>query len=424
MPPLQQPQQLPISQYDAAVEMEARAITSMTLYSGWTTDVTVRLEKAVQQLVRENAFLTGRLLKIREEEEEKYAVESQAHREFMMELQGPEDFSVDPDGSVKDAVRAAQTLLEPIFAERSIGSSKDCLQSGGPLFRVLLMRLPDNHAAVCMELSHIFADGASYYQFMKYLDCVVNNKPKPGPFEWKFSSETVPIPAGYSDEDKRLHETGWIPGYVEKSKQYTAGDDARVADLRVVDLQAIDSMKKEYITDAVEFLSTNDLITAGMCELFDDDSVFVMGVNMRDRMPGIHQLCVGNLLRHIMFPAGEAAANPSFVRHLHDSWGYYGKDGRHIPAEPVEKCNLSIISNWASLTHILQPEGCDVICHCPAKEYVEMTLGMDIAFVFQADLKGTLIFISNFTAGKRGNELKEKIDKSKLFKKMFTAPEC
>jgi hypothetical protein len=393
----------------------------MTLYSGWTDEMSARLKGAVKQLVGENPYLTGRLIRLsgKDGNEENCVVESGAHADFTLELQGPEDFTVDPNGSVEDAVRAVQTSLEPIFVEHSIGSSRDCLETGSPLFRVMLMSLSDSLAAVCMELSHIFADGASYYQFMKYLDCVVNERPKPGPFEWKLSPESVPIPACYSREDKRLHETGWITGYAEKCEQYPA----RVADLRVVNREAMEHLKRECLTDSIDFLSTNDLVTAGMCELFDDDTVFVMGVNMRGRLKGIHELSVGNLLRHIMFPAGKAAANPSFLRELHKSWVYFGKDNRHIPAESMEACNLSIISNWASLTHILQPKGAQVICHCPAKDYVEKTLGIDIAFVFQADLQGTLIFISNFTVGKRGEELKDKIDKSKLFKRLFIPPE-
>ena len=96
---------------------------------------------------------------------------------------------------------------------------------------------------------------------------------------------------------------------------------------------------------------------------------------------------------------------------------------RHIPADPMAACHLSILSNWASLQHILCPTGgARVVCHCPAKDYVEQTLGIDMAFVFQADTSGTLMFLSNFTAGKRGTELKERIESSQLFQRLFVPP--
>ena len=47
---------------------------------------------------------------------------------------------------------------------------------------------------------------------------------------------------------------------------------------------------------------------------------------------------------------------------------------------------------------------------------------MDVVVVFKADSDGTLAMMSNFTKGKRGQELKERIKGSKIFQRLFKPP--
>jgi len=501
-PPLVQ--LLKVSDYDAAVEMEARAISTTTLLAGWTDEMTLCLREAVRRLVGENPLLTGRLLRRQQPQRDpndcsssssQFVVEAGAHEEFCVELVMEEASAADPVdpawldeldrscASVLDAVRGVHTHLEPVWQRHSIGSSKDCLQSGGPLFRILLLPLPSSkrtssglnnsendsyRMAVCVELCHILADGASYYKIMEYLNGLMNHShnnhdqfPATPVLVWKTPPEHVGLPVEYGPQDRTLHMSGWLAGYIRKSQQYSSGTaNARVADLLVLDRDAVQKLKEEYgrrssDDDDEPFISTNDLITAGMCELFDKESIFIINVNMRGRLPELlldgsdaaphhgsgaaphhsppqqqqEPFWMGNLQRAVLFRTGDGAAHPRFVRRLQHTWVYYGNGDdkntkrRHIPSDQMAACHVSILSNWASLQHILCPAGgARVICHCPAKDYVEQTLGMDMAFVFQADTSGTLMFLSNFTAGKRGTELKERIESSKLFQRLFVPP--
>ena len=167
---------------------------------------------------------------------------------------------------------------------------------------------------------------------------------------WKTPPDAVALPVEYSPQDRELHVSGWLAGYAQKSQRYAAGTaNARVADLRVVNSDAVRQLKQEYNGssseddgDDVPFLSTNDLITAGMCELFDKESIFIINVNMRGRLPELvlggadaphhppsepqsqEPFWMGNLQRAVLFRTGDAAARPRFVRRLQRTWVYYG----------------------------------------------------------------------------------------------------
>ena len=487
---------LGISEYDAAVEMESKAISTMALYANWTTAMSEQLKNAVCQLTLENPFLTGRLQK-KQDDETSLVVEAGVHTDLFVELppyycanplndnneNNNDDYSLQYDWgesnhTLIETIQAAQTFLEPIFLEHSIGSSKDCLRTGGPLFRVMLLPLVISkttaevsitsatpcktipNMALCIELCHLMADGASRDKFVHYLDCYMNGRPLPS-FVWKKSPEDAAIPPAYSEQDRKLHIYGWIPGYQKKAEQYAP---SRVAETLLMNPQAVEELKEDYrqqqsqhprLKDKNEtpppaFVSTNDLITAAMCELLDPSSICGINADMRGRLPHLEDQQIGNLQRAILFPAGEASGKPAFVRTLQRQWAYYGtnttstsnhmrrdddrddatttttnahhKESRHLPADQMEACELALISNWTAFQHILcPPGGARVVCECPMKAYVENALGMDIAFVFQADPSspGTLMFISNFTAGKRGQELKDRIQYTKLFQKVF-----
>lgn len=182
-------------------------------------------------------------------------------------------------------------------------------------------------------------------------------------------------------------------------------------------------------TNLPAFVTTNDYITATVCELLDPSSICAINADMRGRLPHLGQNQIGNLQRAILFPAG--AATPAFVRALQQQqqWTFYGTNGngedpntcRPLPADQMEACQLTMLTNWASIQRTLCPPGARVVCQCPMNSSVANALGLDMAKIFRPDPSspGTLMFMSNFTASKRGQELKDRIESSALFQKVF-----
>ena len=294
------------------------------------------------------------------------------------------------------------------------------------------MNLPENHAAYVIELSHLFADGATYYDVLNLLHRAVNSAPMPD-LKWVPAPPNIIFPDCYSDEDRQIVGGGWIPGYEEKAAKYAPGTtNERVVDVRLVNKEAVAALKEEYghtspaKVRGVPFLSTNDLLTAAVAELADEGGQTWMYANMRGRAPGATHDLAGNYERAIHFPAALGANDPAFIRGLigPEKFVYYGREGNPRVSsdktrEEVAKCNIHLISNWANLTHVMVPPGCKLIGHTAI---VMSFPGFDFSVVFRADAEGTLGFLTNYVGGYRGQEPADRISNSKIFSRLFSAP--
>jgi len=415
---------LELTPLDLAMYTITGPVASMTLVAGWTEGMTAQLKAAIAKLVEQKPILAGTIRK-RAEDEVPF-VEAGVHKDFVFEIAGPEDFVV--PRNTTDAIAMLQSW-EAMFAEKSIGRFEQIVETEGPLFRVILMKLPSAHMAYVVEVNHMIADGASYYKIIDFINCAINARPLPE-LLWEAAPETVMIPDVYSQEDKDLALTGWLPAFMEKFALYAPGtNSARVVDVRVVDNDAVAAMKQEYLPSAraegFDFVSTNDLIMAGLMELTDEGANGNMLANMRDRMPGITNNVMGNFERLVGFPASAAAANPVFFRSLNKTFVHWGSESNPQlsseggPKEAQVACNFATVTNWASLTHFIEPEGACVLGHCALSSFVTDVAGFDLSVVLKVDSKGTLAVMSNHLAGKRYEEIQERVSNSKVFQHLF-----
>ena len=355
------------------------------------------------------------------------------HHKFVVEIEAPTGF-VTPTGSIVEAITLVQTDLEPNFiAQSTIGTMATQIETGGPLFQVLLMKLPAGHMAYAVELSHLIGDGNTYYQLLHVLNCAMNGKPMPK-LKWSSAPESVALPAEYSPQDKALHMEGWIPAYVERIKKWEPGtEQARRGHLQLINMEAVATLKSEYKAhcDArnVPFISTNDLITAGLAELCDPGSLLLMFANLRGRIPEAQADLAGNYERGVIMPSSESI-DPTFIRSVTKHWLYYGTEGRPKlstddgdpnPKHAIDSSNFVVVTNWASLTHLIEPPATRVVCHCPTTAFVTGLAGIDMAVVFKADNKGTLALLTNHLVGARGTEIAPRVGASKIFKRLVSA---
>mmetsp|Transcript_12499 Transcript_12499/g.24325 ORF Transcript_12499/g.24325 Transcript_12499/m.24325 type:complete len:435 (-) Transcript_12499:240-1544(-) len=417
-------QSFELTPLDLALYAITGPVASFTLMCGWTDGTTTQLKAATHLVVEQNPFLAGRIR--RRAADGAAIVEAGGHTEFIVEIDGPVDFAI-PHGT-KEAIALLHSL-ERRFAQVSIGRYEQLIQSGGPLFRIILMKLSADYMAYAVEVNHMIADGCTHYQIQNLINCAVNGRSVPE-LDWKPAPEAVAFPALYNGEDKEMALTGWLPSFMEKCGEYAPGtENARIADVTILTTDSVAALKKEYqaVADAegLKYLSTNDLIVAGLTEVVEHGANCHMIANMRDRMPGVSGNVAGNYERVIHFPASKAAATPTFVRLLNKTWGYFGQKGNPRlsseggPKEAGQACNFLAVTNWASLTHFIEPAGTCVVAHCAPSNYVTDVAGFDLAVIFKADSKGTLAVLSNHLAGKRGEELREQMSRSEIFSRLF-----
>lgn len=157
---------------------------------------------------------------------------------------------------------------------------------------------------------------------------------------------------------------------------------------------------------------------AGLMELADSGAFGGMVMNMRDRIPGTPKNITDNYLCVVCFPASAAAANPAWVRSLNKAMDHLVSEGNPPLRseaglmEAVLACNTVLVTNLASLTHFIEPEGTHILGHLGLSRM--FTHVRDWTSIWKVDSKGTLAVVSNHVAGKR-----ERISNSRIFQHLF-----
>jgi len=413
--------QLIVPDHDAVTYTYSAEISTITLVSGWTEKSTQLVKAAVKEVYKQNPFLGASL---KQNDEGKLICTANAHDELVVEIDGPADFTV--SSGLGENINKLQTELEPLFRKHTIGDANAVMANDNPMFRVILMSLPENHMAYVIELSHVHADGATYYKVIDALNAAVNSRPIPQ-LTWTPASLDVMYPETFSEEERLFLIGGWAPGYVKMCEKYAEGTEGeRVVTNKIISKTAVGNLKKQYAEAAtnngLKFLSTNDFVTAGLMELSSDDGVGIMYANMRGRMPGVSSDFAGNYERPIWIPS-KKAQDPCFIRgEVLNNFNWFGCDGNPSIMEhksAVEACDVNCFTNWASLTAYLEPPQTSVICHCCTSNFVRAIHGIDMTVVYQAHKDGTLGLCSNLLEGMRGDEVAERYSRSTIFQHLF-----
>lgn len=408
-----------VPKHDLIFYSQSKAICTLTLVSGWDDAMSMKVKSAITSVMETNPFLSA-MLKKRDDGE--VVCEAGHHHDPLVEVTGPDNVGI-PTSTGKAIALLHE--LEPLFAEHDLGNLAQALETGGPLFRIVIMRLNSGLAVLAPYLNHTLADGCTYYMVCEAIDAAANDRPLPM-FQWRAAERDVCIPSGHSSEDAELTMSGWIPGFMENMARYEPGTDSeRVVAVKEIDQEGVQKLKNRFHAAAqaqgLEFLGTNDFLMAGMSELYSEEWLMIMFANMRKRMPGVTTDMAGNYERPVFAPA---AKDPMFWRSIQKHWAYFGIEGNPNLSSPnlkesVTACNIGFTTNWTSLTRFIQPTGAKVLGHCCTKGFIAAFPGLDGAVVFKGDAEGAVFYMDNFTAGKRGEELKESIQKSEIFGKLF-----
>jgi hypothetical protein len=414
--PLRRPMSKPLQVPPHDIDMYGLAapITALNLATGWTAATTAKLRAAVAAVAEANPLLTGRIAKTGEDI---VVIPSLLGIDDIFKTAvGPSDYTVPV--TLSDQLGSMQEMLEPLFKPFNLNND---LASGSPLFRVTVLTLAAGTVCFTVQLSHILGDGATYYRMCDQINSVVNGK-ELSECIWKAAEGDVALPSHFSEDDVFCLQKSWVPAFVERLKN----EPPRSSNLCVFDGAAIASLKAPLLASAgpdsgAKFLSANDIIVSGLSEMLKEkNEITFMYANMRGRMSNTPTELCGNYERPIYYPTALAATKPEYVR------------GKMIPNfnimernEMVEKykegfnsAHFAAITSWASLTSLVTPPGTQFVAHCPDSSFVA-GIAFDVAIIFKADAKGTLVMNHNFyTDAESGYEARLKA--STIMKKIIS----
>ena len=186
--------------------------------------------------------------------------------------------------------------------------------------------------------------------------------------------------------------------------------------LEIVDPDAMSLLKSASRGDAA-FVSTNDIVTAAVCETYRNDLASI-DCNLRspNRLPGLSPRIAGNFVRPALHPRALAAGTPAFIRKrlIPPPHVFFGKN--EIPFWPMAKCDIGSVNNLTSLTKFIVAPNTTVSCHVLHRDHVEI-VPLNATIIFHAD-PTTILCNHNLKPA----DLKAAARSAELFLKVFKLP--
>ena len=405
-----------ISDIDANRYSASPAITSLTLVSNWCKVAEASMKVAVEKLVELNPILTGRLIK--DPNTNKLQVLSAEHSSFFNVINGPEKMSIPDD--IYGRIHVMQNQVEPFFDV--LGLAIEQITTGSKLFDVTVCILPNSHACYLIQLSHMIADGATYYMILRQLQDILQGKdlasiPK---LKWIPSPSNVLTPPFYTKKDSHRELRSWRSVFLELA----ITQSQRNSSIEILDQEKMSSYKPGLVLAAaraempVKFLSANDLITAALAEVFDSELMEMMA-NMRGRLDGVPTDMAANGERGIFFPRKLAASNPEYIRSSPMKHFCAWKDSDHMSIYDYAfvGSDFNVITSWCALTSFVVPKTTKLLAHAPASAFVK-SMPINYCIVFKAHQDGTMAI--NHNMRKETSSYKKRYENSILYKNIIS----
>jgi hypothetical protein len=384
--------------------LNAPAISSFILVKGWTENSLQTLTNAVHAVVEKNPVLTGRAtcadnwwkdptIRIHLNEFQPLS----GHYSFVTTIDKTQSPTLPGDQDTVHQLAYIDKHVAPMIAKTD--STLQQIQKKSPLFEVKVILLPDSHACIYTKMSHCIGDFVTYYELLDQiasLDKGQNFKP----IRWD-----NPFKAGHEIFPQELSQRDMIRLY---GPPFLAGLASHVPTMPF--------RKQRYLvlsTDKIQYkrhqlmeekgctgVTGNSIVTAALCDANRSTDIFAMTRSMRRVAPRLGLRDGGNLYCEIPFERC-AGRNPLVVQDILDRGRYFEPD--EIPYWPCVTGRIGRITNCVVPMHNMSFGGCQPICYCPNKSFLDHT-PMDVAVIFRV-AKGKDAVLHNFQHMKPSKQL-------------------
>jgi hypothetical protein len=355
-------------------QLRAPTNTWVTFYEG--TAPLDYIKGRVADICKENPWLQGKLSSHRGRLALRYQKRSSDPARSVRMVRIPE-MSCD-----MSCARLAAVLRDSVIERGSL-----CVNTDAELFRVTVVDISDSHFALVMSMSHVYADGHTFYEIYKMLS--TSEPVRPLIVERVYSSRDD-IEAAIRGGDDSLP---WLmsPGFIINVVGTWLRGRTATFNVYTVNQHEIDERKKEYETGHKPgFISTNDIITAEFFSNSACDVVFTT-VNFRERIPHLTKDHAGNYECVIAFQR-EDFARPELIRR---AWADYrrSRTGKLPGFWRSTRVKLGALTNLTSFYQDVELPGCRLLLHRPAVVDATAFLPFEHAvYVFKCRQKQVSLF--------------------------------
>ncbi|CAJ1424419.1 unnamed protein product [Effrenium voratum] len=307
-------------------------------------------KERLRAVIEKNPWLAGRLKKTVDK-----GVVVTLPKTFDVDLH----FAVLGDVGLRvDTQRYAEMF--PVMSPYAICSGSGALDRDQVLFKVFHTETGDGKFAVLTSMNHCIGDGHTAYRIFGML------------------GESHPVEAMNADRIQNFQEQavkaaiGPIAHSFLNSPLFVAGSLATYlrwspfqSSLATVRPEWVEDQKKNHDAKAtgIPFLSTNDLLTAELCERFGADGAYMV-INFRDRLGGATGNHAGNYESAALFD--QRVKRPEEVRRLMSNPPDYSGGTLQSPGVlEMLRFRYPMMTNWLSIQRDLTLPGCTLIVHLP-----------------------------------------------------------
>lgn len=352
-------------------------ITTITFYRGDRARAAAALRARLKEICHVNPWLAGRLVK------------NKAHKNLQLAY---------PAGPLTDELISriffdsppqikigSEMGYENLFnAARSAIVDKGAKLVNKPDFITRLTIVPDMHSpesgfALIFSISHVAADGYTYYKIFNQL---FTDKPvEPLVVKRKQEAANRVVEVVGKKSFKFFHSVPFIINLVsgavfgKKTKCYAF----------YIDPEKI-KMAKDGVNgngkNGVDYVSTNDIISSSFAKVAGS-RICIMAVNLRTWIKDIGSNDAGNYAGGLLFDDA-TCARPTGIRKAFQAGLPVPTTAKPFPGfGEAMRCKLSLISSWSDFQKSHDLEGCEQVLHLPLYD-AKAAFPLDSAVVFKA----------------------------------------
>ncbi len=355
----------------------AQSITTISFFSGTAPIDTIKANCDV--ILRKNNWLSSRLYSapnngiVIKYPSDPSVIDITRHFSVI------KDCKLSPELGYTEIVKCVQDHV--VKAGVSVVDVNECL------YKITVIIISDKKFALMMSLSHMLADGNTYYKLHSMLSgngetittlCAERNCEFDSESEKYFRSMELNTDVGFiisflmhrflnSFKRTCILIRRIRPGWIAEQKIKAAADEGTHHDFALSTTGTADAKKnvKGRSTssgDSGEFVSTNDIMTSWYINCIGSFDFCLMAINCRGRLLNLTVQNAGNYALGMLYRRSDADT-PRKIRH---SLASLKSESDTLPTS-LEKMTFSagLMSNWSSFCKHLEYKDCDLQLHLP-----------------------------------------------------------
>lgn len=348
-------------------------ISTVTFFKGNPEVATKIIRRRLMDVVNANPWLVGRIMK-NKKCKNLQLVHSPApvNEEQFERLFNTDALEISSEMEYQELCNALKGAI--------VKKGFDTINSSEPVCRITFAvdrDNPQNGFAFIFSLSHIVADGFTYYQ-------IFNSIFSSGPvISMRTTRNQDASNKGFDAAGKKENDFFHsIPFILNIIKGMLFGKKARCYAF-YIDPEKIKNAKNKIIDKnitGIQYLSTNDIISSSFAKVVGA-RFCIMLINFRNRIDGISDIDAGNYEGGLLFD-DEVIMNPEMIRKTFKNGAPFQTTIKPLPGFwKGSSCRFCLTTNWATFAGSFELKDCEQSVHLPL--YDPATFPADVAIIFK-----------------------------------------